>query len=241
MPDTLIKTITTATTAVDKESIWQFTPKGLAIRLVDAANVMMLDLFLPASDFVHYMLDAPIQIGMDTADLNDDLSALAKGAMFTMKYEAPKLAISVDTARFTKTAIEISTMRAPPRMPSLELSTEFTVSMNQLNSAFKVATKKGDHMRFICDDGAIMVESEDPSNKFEMELTEDLEIISGEPAVALYSLDYLKDIATAMGKNTVNVRFATDFPIIIESALGNDGKMTTLLAPRIENRGDDDD
>ncbi|MGA9086533.1 MAG: hypothetical protein WB284_07470, partial [Methanoregula sp.] len=67
-----------------------------------------------------------------------------------------------------------------------------------------------------------------------------IELSSGAavPAQALYSIDYLKDIAKALAGASVTVQFDTDFPITLSAELAHGLSVKYLLAPRIEAEKD---
>ena len=55
-------------------------------------------------------------------------------------------------------------------------------------------------------------------------------------ATSMYALNYLSEISKAMVGDSITLQFSTNKPIMLEFAIAEGGRISFVLAPRVERR-----
>lgn len=211
---------------------------GVSINAVDPANVGMVELDIPEESFETYTAEEEL-IGLNLDRLEEVVKMAKKGDMINLRLEKEtgKLNISMDGLHYSLSLIDPNSIEEPD-VPDLELEYEVILAGQQVKRGIKAATMVSDHMAFGISDSFYM-SAEGETDEVNLELNEE-EVISieGEGEVrSMFSLDYLEDMAKAIpGDAQVRLEIGDDHPIRITFDVeGGRGKVSYLLAPRIEN------
>lgn len=221
-------------TAIATECLTTVGPEGMAIKLVDPANVAMADITVPTSAFDFWLCPDQSEIALDAGRLQ---SLVSGKDPVSIEIDGHEMKVSVGSARYTLRMLSPDAVRKQPRIPEIDLPAWVEIDAQALRGAIKAALNFADR-----NDGAVLETTDD---KFLMHCGTETEKFSIDwplAAVArkmgmarsLFSLDYLDDISKVLSG-----------PVLIELGLDYPGRMTAkaeggielryLLAPRIEN------
>jgi proliferating cell nuclear antigen len=112
--------------------------------------------------------------------------------------------------------------------------------------SFKQAVKDigvvSSHVKLIADKKSITFTGEGDTGEAQVVLKtggEDsalFELETKEKSTAMYALNYLAEIAKAMFSDSLLLQFSTNKPIMLEFVIAEGGKISFVLAPRVERR-----
>jgi len=229
-------TVSKLTALVDECKV-RLDEDGLSIQAVDAANVAMVDVWLPKEDFASYQADEEL-LGVNLLRLADVVGMGGKGDTVALELneETRKLRIEIDGLRYTLSLIDPDSIHQEPNVPELD-NAEFDVVGADIQQAVKASGLVSDHMGLRHDHGSLEGFAEGDTD----DVTVDIDTIDGrgipdEKESSLFSLDYLDAMSKELPKDEdVRVELGDDYPIKFSAGLGEEGEMTYLLAPRIEN------
>lgn len=233
--------------AASDETIVTFGPTGARATLVDHANVMMVDVEIPASINV----DHPVDIGLSFDRLYKLFEASGVSGDLTIKideaeYEAkmagklhdakPRMYVYGYDTSFTTPLLDKSSIRKKAKIPALDMALKARVQTRELRRAVKTANVIADHMALNAALDGIGFAAEEDGYSFERWIKRSgvYSMAPSKPQRSLYSLDYLCEIARYVASEDVVIEFATDRPVRI-SNVRDDLKISFLLAPRIES------
>jgi len=158
------------------------------------------------------------------------------GKVITFAIDDVSTSITCGQFNFTtKTMLENEVYRNEPRIPEMELNSEFVISAKNFINAVKSLDKKG-HARVTMHDDNIELVQVDDEDVITITFGDEVTIKKHDNARTLYSNDYLiKVMDKVRGLCTkLSFEFNTDFPCCISN---NDGEINFkfMLAPRIES------
>jgi proliferating cell nuclear antigen len=235
---TLLKDSIESISVLVGEARIRVSPEGIAVKAVDPANVAMVSFDLNAAAFEEFTAEEG-EIGLDLSRITDILGIAERSDTIKMKIDeqSRKLSVQFGGIAYTLSLLDPSTIRAEPRIPQLELPAEVALNGKELLRAIKAAEKISDHISLGVDGEKFFMEAEGDTDRMRQEMgREDLINIKPGSTRSLFSLDYLSDIAKPASKaNEVTLQLGNDFPVKIGfSIAGGNGKISYLLAPRIE-------
>lgn len=226
---------------------------GLYTKAVDAANVGMVELVVPQSNFD--VFDATEwRFGVSTTDLLDALQEVSKTDDVVIEADAGSGEMRVQhrdgTEIDTFPLIDPDDVRSRPDLPNLDYRTNVDVPADQFSRVVR-ATKD------LTDSIVLGVTHPGPQREGEFAFRThgkgDIHEIVGhpdfefadlgpppEPTASLYSLDYVDDMRLGIdkpGSTDLRLSFApSDFPFQMEFTVGDSpgAEVTYILAPRIQ-------
>jgi proliferating cell nuclear antigen len=236
----LQSTVSKLTALVDECKV-RLDEDGLSIQAVDAANVAMVDIWLPKEDFASYQADEEL-LGLNLVRFADVVGMGGKDDTVTLELneETRKLRIEIDGLRYTLSLIDPSSIHQEPNVPDLD-NVEVYIVGSELQRGVKAAGMVSDHMGIgYTEVGSFYMRGEGDTDDVRLDLRESdgVEFLdeTEEDAESLFSLDYLDDMSKELPSDEdVRVELGDDYPIKFTAGLGEEGEMTYLLAPRIEN------
>lgn len=249
--------------AVADECRLNISPEGLSVKVVDPANVAMINLNLPKEVFHEgeYTVDETLQVGLDviaylslfeTVDDENylyDESAELKVEPFE-KDGKQRHSLILRIAGIFEQTLNLPPpdgMRKVPKLPAFNLRAEVEVSKEFLKRCFDMAEKAGDYIRMQASDKYfplfIMETGEDEhiirERKFRTDLTTGVKVTVESPEIrlkSLFSLDYLHRIIRAIGDGEIiNMRFDNDHPLVLNFKVLDHGQASYMQAPRVES------
>lgn len=240
--------------AVSDECRLNISPEGLSVKVVDPANVALIDLGLPKKVFYEgeYIVDETLEIGLDVVTYSslfkgaeDNESAELSIELYEEKgVQKHKLVLKIaNIFEQTLTLMRPNELRKTPKFPTFTLRATAEVSKEFLKRCFDMAAKAGDYIRMIAHAQSGMtlfiMEAGEDETKFRVKLTTGVEITVEEPEArlkSLFSLDYLCEIVNTIedGK-TITMHLDKDCPLILNFNVLDYGQASFMQAPRIES------
>lgn len=249
MEANVIQTIIGQFTPIADEGRLHLNEDGLNINIVDPANVMMRSGDYPKALFEEWNTSGGC-LGVNLDRFADVISMADKDELITLELTSKRrLRVAFDGLEYTLALIDPESIRQEPDIPDLDLTAGFEVQARQIKRANKAADMVSDHVGYEAHGpngdhrGQIKVVAEGDTDDVDItwEPSEDVTDVTlpsqGKTVDSLYSLDYMKDIIKNVGKDTMfTVRVGDEFPIMLEHTMGDGrGKVTTMLAPRIQS------
>lgn len=221
-------------TAIATECLATVGPEGMAIKLVDPANVAMADITVPAEAFDFW--DCPDQgaIALDAGRLQ----GLVGGKdPVSIEIDGHEMKVSVGSARYTLRMLSPDALKQSPRVPEIDLPAWVEIDAQELRAAIRGALNIAER-----NDGAVLEVTDD---KFLMHCDTETEKFSIDwplsavgrrmgMARSFFSLDYLDDISKVLA-GPVLIELGVDYPGRMTAKAEGGIKLQYLLAPRIEN------
>jgi proliferating cell nuclear antigen len=206
------------------------TSDGLNTMAVDAANVAMVSVRLPKDAFEEFKTQ-PDELGMDVTKWKSALD-ICKNSPIEIEQKDSKVVIRDGHYTYTHAPLDPSTVRKRPNMPTLSLAATTEVDAKELLGAIKAMGVVGEKIRFTMKGVVLEVSAEGDTDKLVKEIQSNGG--KGGTATALFSLDYLTDIAKAIkDSGTVTVHMKTDNPVRFDCDI-DQMEVSYLLAPRLE-------
>jgi len=238
------KTCISAIAALIDEAAFKFTPEGMRMKAIDPSHVALVDFELPADAFVEYDVRKETVLGIDLAEMDKVMSRAKSEDEFVLELseEENRLILTFrgkSTRRFSLPLIDIRETELPE--PKLEFTASAQVSAGAIQDALKDAGLVGDSVKFEISSEEFKMSAEGDSGSVEMKLSKGDEGLKKldvkQQARAMYNINYLEDMSKAASSDDiVTVNLGTDLPIQLDFPMGKKGRLSFLLAPRIEAR-----
>jgi len=221
---------------------------GLRTKVVDPANVMMLDVHIESSAFREVPAGS-FTVGTDLEKLQELCSKAASDQTidFAFKPETQKLDISYNRASVDMACIDPDAIRQEPDLPDLDLPNHFTAELSEFRDGLEMAEVVSDHVDIECraDAEEVAIIASGDTDDTEWCLT-DAEMSSfhlREDTVSKYSQSYLTFKKEGYGgllkhipDGDVTVSVGQEWPLWIEFEYADGAaSVTAMLAPRIQS------
>ncbi|RLF81037.1 DNA polymerase sliding clamp [Thermococci archaeon] len=232
--------IDTASNLID-EAAFKIAEEGISMRAMDPSRVVLLDLNLPASIFSKYDLDGEETVGVNMDHFKKVLKrGKGKDILVLRKGEENFLEITLEgTAKrtFRLPLIEVEELELD--LPELPFTVKAVILGEVLKEAVKDASLVSDSIKFIAKENEFVMRAEGETQEVEIKLTlEDeglLDLNVEEETKSAYGVSYLADMAKGIGKaDEVVLRFGNEMPLQMDYPIRDEGRLTFLLAPRVE-------
>ena len=237
---TFIKVIDALATIIDNAT-FKVTKAGLSLKAMDPSHVAMVNLEMPSGAFTDYTAEKTLPIRINLVDLNRFMKRGSAGDTLELSLDQKvnKLKIKFKKEKSTRTfSLSLLTEDEDEDVPtpSLEFDAKFSLNTGDLQRAIKDAQIVGDFITFSISEEVLTLEASGDSGDVTVEVEDFIETPKvKEKQTSIYSLEYLADIAKASSvSGTVSIEFSSEMPIKFEFPLDNDGKISYLLAPRVE-------
>lgn len=225
---------------IGDEAVFDIISEGVTCRLVDNANSQLNEIVMPGDAFDYHSIDEPHKVGVN---LNKVASILVRA---TTK---DRVAISADSTeswqfergihQHTLSLHPVEELRKAPKIPELPHTATITMSGKEFKEIVAEAGAAGEALRVTVGSGCVVFDAEKLMDDVPYRGKLDAGRLKIRADVfdvqAMYSIDYLQDIATDMQvADEIILKFATDMPC--EIAYARDGvEVRHILAPRIES------
>ncbi len=216
------------------------TADGVRMRALDPAHVALIDITLPPEAFVEFDVEGEAKAGFNVPNLVKLLKRSKKGDKLELVVEEDRLTFTIVGAtvkRYTIVNLDVPEPEIPEA--SLEFNVKAEIISDPLKNALKDAETVGDIAEleaksedelYIRGKGASI--SETRISRMSGALV-NLEV--KEPSKSSYSIDYLKHVLKLTKiADVVRLEFSTNMPLRMEFQLPGSGKVTYLLAPKLE-------
>ncbi|HIP75297.1 MAG TPA: DNA polymerase sliding clamp, partial [Thermococcus paralvinellae] len=217
------------------------TEDGISMRAMDPSRVVLIDLNLPAEIFSKYEVDGEETIGVNMDHFKKILKrGKSKDILILKKGEENFLEVTLQgtaTRTFRLPLIEVEELEL--ELPELPFTAKAIVLGEVLKEAVKDASLVSDSLKFIARENEFIMKAEGETNEVEIKLTlEDeglLDLDVQEETKSAYGISYLADMVKGIGKaDEVIIQFGNDMPLQMDYPVRDNGRLTFLLAPRVE-------
>ena len=219
---------------INKEGIVSFTNDGINMKLVDPVNVSMVDLTIPATDFLCYDIKTEFELGL-AFDKTLDFISSAKNTPVSLEPTKSKLEIKFDNAWFTQSTIRTELLRAQPKIPVFEYDVKIELQTKLFTKGIKACAKLADYITFTMLKDTFTLSAKGNTDTVSATIENPL-IDKSDTAISLYSVDYLSDLMKGIAhSNEATVEMSSDYPLTIKTGICKTGTLVYILAPRIES------
>ena len=236
--DVLKEVIKVVSTLVDEVKL-NITSEGFTLKAVDPAHVAMVDLELDKNAFEE-LEASDCELGIDIDKMKEVLSLAKAGDILDINHDEDHNKLVVIIENITRHMSLVDTMRmSDPKMPQLNLPAKIRLAVGELNQGIKASESISNHIALVANSEGFELSSQGDTDSVSLKLRKDLllSLECSEPVRSLFSLDYFSNMVRSVPSAAViSLAIGQDYPAMItfEIASGN-GKVTYLLAPRIEN------
>jgi proliferating cell nuclear antigen len=237
------KNVLTAISAIVDEATFNIGPDGIKLRAMDPSRVAMVDFEMKKTSFDEYEAAGESKVCINLSELLKLLKRAGKDDVveISLDEESRRFMITM-RGRYTRTfnmpTLEVGEEEVPE--PRITFNVKATLTTSDLQDVLKDAALVSDNVRIEADeDNLVMVAKGDIAGaKIEIKKGSDalISMEAKEPSKATFSLSYLSEIVDAASgtSDIVTLEFSTDMPIRLDFRQRYDGKLSYLLAPRIE-------
>lgn len=225
---------------VDEASI-MFIPEKVVLKALDPAKVSMFIMELPSTIFEEYDVSEEVKVGFNTAVLLKLLKRGKKGDRLEIATENGYAKFSIIGA-YTKIykVLNLETAEEELPEPKLEFNVKAIILSDPLKHAIKDAETVGDTIEFIVkSEDKIIIKGKGEAAETEAEISKESGVLISlevkEPSESAYAIEYIKNvISLTKVADAVTISFSSKMPIMLEFSILGNGKVTYLLAPKVE-------
>ena len=224
---------------LSNESSLKIDENGISMKVVDTANVCMVSSILKNNAFSDYEATED-KIGLNLEKLVSLLKSSSNADYVEIEHleEESKIKVSSSKLNFKLRLISLDVIKKDPKIPEIEYNTNMMIESINLKKAIKIGEKIGDVLKFIITKEKLILECEDGITSNMVYTVLENEMISSsidEDVISTYDINYLSDIIKNLSDN-VRIEIKTDYPLMISSDFANnEGNISYLLAPRIQD------
>lgn len=235
-----IKEITSALTALVDEAKFKITPDEISVKAVDPANVAMVSATLTKKAFESFeATDGILGINLNKLSSFLDMAGNEDDVTLELIENMHKLNIDIHGLSFTMALHDPETMKKEPKIPSLDLPIELSISGTDFKYGLKAADKIGEYVRFGVDADAskFYISSDGDTDDVIYEIpVERLQIKKASEAKSLFAKEYLIAIQKLTDKTgEITIVMGTDYPIKLSFPISEgNGTVEYMIAPRVE-------
>ena len=232
------RSILNSSTVIYEESRVFFEDNSVKIRVTDPSGVGVVVLDISESAFT----DSEIGSGDICCDFSEiaDMIKMAGGSTdIDLKVNEHDLVIDFIDLQFTVKLIDPDTLDKDTEKPDIDLEGEVVLESAAFKRGVNAADLVADHVELGVDDEeeAFYMKSKGDINEVILKRRKkDLVTINLEPVSSTFSVEYLKDICSAIPDDTpISITLGEDFPSEISYSTIEDAvDVTYFLAPRIQ-------
>lgn len=222
-----------------------FTKTGISLRQLDSSKAAMVDLTLPSGIFQEYTCegDHDICLGIDELTKVSKRMAGDDKLEFTLDEKNKRFEIKMIGQAERKFNLQLLT---PPDSQSKKPKLVFEAKAEMFADSFKQAVKDigvvSNHIKLIADKDALIFIGEGDTGEAEVSLKRGdddsalFELKTETKTTSMYALNYLSEISKAMGSDSITLQFSTNKPIMLDFTIAEGGRISFVLAPRVERR-----
>ncbi|AIF69077.1 DNA polymerase [Palaeococcus pacificus DY20341] len=233
--------IATASNLID-EAAFKVTNEGISMRAMDPSRVVLIDLDLPNTIFSKYDVESTETVGVNIDHFKKILKrAKGKDTLILKKGEENYLEIILQgtaTRKFKLPLIDVEELEL--ELPELPFTAKAVILGEVIKEAVKDASLVSDSIKIIAKENELIFKAEGEIQEVETKLTlEDeglLDLEVEEETKSAYGISYLADMVKGIGKSDeVILRLGTEMPLQMDYPVRDEGRLTFLLAPRVED------
>jgi len=223
-----------------QEARVDFKPDGISSKVMDPARVAMISVEIKKDAFQEFNVDGEDSLGLDIEKMRNFLRLTGPNEIIDMKFDGKRISMKIGNLSAGIPIIDPSTLTTP-KIPTIEPQDKIVTDLSLLATGIKAAegisevvtfTMKSDEMR-------VYAKGETESETTEMTIprSQAKEYIYTAEARSSFALEYLTKFLRALeSTDEISIALGNDYPLRMEAPILNGkGKVTFLIAPRIEN------
>ena len=236
-PEIMVEALKAAYELVKDEVTFKISEDGIILRAMDPANVAMVIMELKKSAFSEFKLEKESFIGVNMERLMQVLKRSNKTDEMLLKISGGKMEIKYSGKTSRKFSLPLLALESGPRpKPSLTFTVTTMMPSESLKGAVEDASVVSDAITLVGANDELHILAQGDLGDVEAILKKKeglTEIKISDKARSKYSIDYLRKIAkTKIGKD-VEIKFKSDYPLMI-TFTKPEVKMAFILAPRMD-------
>ncbi len=226
-----------------EEAVFTLDEDGLKMRSMDPSRVALLDLNIPKQTFEDYQVEEPVELGINVDRFSKILRRGSSGDSLTLRQstdDSLKVIFKGRAKRSFKLALR-DIEDSSKELPDLDHTSKIALYAEILKESIKDASLVGDNLSFEVEEGKFMAKARGNGQQTSALLTEEddslIEIEVNEETKSTYGLTYLESIIKPMSKSDIiELKLGSDMPVKIMYPIQEEGELTFVCAPRIENQ-----
>jgi len=217
---------------------------GLSLRQLDSSKAAMVDLTLPAGVFQEYKCDGEYDLCLGIDELAKVSKRMAADDKLEFNLDEAEKRFEIKMLGQADRQFKLQLL-TPPDDRTKKPSLAFDVKAEMFADAFKQAVKDvgvvSSHIRITADNKSLTFTGEGDTGEAQVSLKPNEESSLFELNVtnksnSMYALNYLAEISKAMTSDSLVIQFSTNKPMHMEFAIAEGGRISFILAPRVERR-----
>ncbi|OQX22405.1 MAG: proliferating cell nuclear antigen (pcna) [Candidatus Altiarchaeales archaeon A3] len=232
----LKKAIESISVLVDEGTL-NISSDSIAVKVIDPSQIAMGILNMPKTMFEEYTLegDKDLVVGINFLELSKLMKR--SRADDTIELKIDKKAEIKFKGKTTRTyELGILETSTPSREPKIETVDEIKIAGNLFADHVKDIEMVSSKIAIEINDKGVLLSAEGDVSEVKIEISDEnlIEKNVKEDAKATFSIEYLKNLITAVDADTIiSLKLKTNSPMVIEYSIGT-GSIKYYLAPRIE-------
>jgi proliferating cell nuclear antigen len=217
---------------------------GLALRQLDSTKAAMIDLTLPAGLFQEYSCKGEHDICLGIDELTKVSKRMASDDRLEFNLNETEQRFEIRMLGQAERLFKLQ-MLSPPEDRTKKPALSFDARAEMFAEAFKQAVKDigvvSSHVKINAHGDTISFSGEGDTGEAQVSLKmgdESLlyELKVEKDSTSMYALNYLSEIAKAMSSDSLVLQFSANKPMMMEFGIAEGGRISFILAPRVERR-----
>jgi proliferating cell nuclear antigen len=223
-----------------QEARVDFKPDGISAKVMDPARVAMISIDVKREAFQEFDVNGEDSLGLDIEKMRNFLRLTDPTEIIDLKYDGKRISMKIGNLSAGIPIIDPSALTTP-KIPTIEPQDKIVTDLNQLSKGIKAAEGISEVVTFSIksEELKIYAKGETDSETTEMTIPKSLakEFIFTSDSKSSFALEYLTKFLRALeSTEEVSIALGNDYPLRMEAPIMNGkGKVTFLIAPRIEN------
>ncbi len=223
-----------------QEARVDFKPDGISSKVMDPARVAMISVEVKREAFQEFEVNGEDSLGLDIEKMRNFLKLTGPTDIIDFKYDGKKISMKKENLSAGIPIIDPSALTTP-KIPTIEPQDKVVTDLNLLSTGIKAAEGISEVVTFAIksDELKVYARGETDSETIEMTIPKSLakEFIFSSDSKSSFALEYLTKFLRALeSTEEVSIAIGNDYPLRMEAPIMNGkGKVTFLIAPRIEN------
>lgn len=220
------------------EVVFQIKDDGILIRAMDPGKVSLIEISVPSTLFLEYVVERESNIGLSVASLSRVLKGVKKGSRFVIEQDGEDVLIKIEA--LGKRIYKFRNLDIPlPETPDLTL--EFDVQSQVMSDAIKNAIRDaetvGEHLEISAPDDKTLILRGKGASLVESRLTIGspslVNLFVKKPSKSTYQIEFLRNVlGLTKIADVVSLEFSSDSPLKLAFKF-SDGEVKFLLAPAV--------
>jgi proliferating cell nuclear antigen len=217
---------------------------GLALRQLDSTKAAMIDLTLPAGLFQEYSCKGEHDICLGIDELTKVSKRMAGDDRLEFNLNETEQRFEIKMLGQAERVFKLQIL-SPPEDRTKKPALSFDARAEMFAEAFKQAVKDigvvSSHVKINAHGDTISFSGEGDTGEAQVSLKMGDESLLYELKVekdctSMYALNYLSEIAKAMSSDSLVLQFSANKPMMMEFGIAEGGRISFILAPRVERR-----